>query len=125
MIALDISPGLFRSFRIESLPWYDADLDEAVRSDHEQKIKAHPTHPIYASDIDPEMITLSKQNAHRMNVRDHISFRVGDAYTLLEADKQKHLYIGSINNPPYGDRMDISENVPRFIDSLLKSEGVF
>lgn len=125
MIALDISPGLFRSFRIESLPWYDEELDEVVRSDHEQKIKTHLAHPIYASDLDPEMITLSEQNAHRMNVRDYITFRIGDAHTLIESDRSAHTYIGSVNNPPYGDRMEVSENVSRFMSILLESDDVF
>lgn len=71
------------------------------------------------------MITISQSNAHRANVRDHITFRIGDAPQLLSSDLSDGSYIGSVVNPPYGDRMHETESTERFLTSFFDSSQVF
>lgn len=71
------------------------------------------------------MVTLAQSNAHRMNVRDHITFRTGDACELIKQDQKLHSYFGSVSNPPYGDRMETTKQIADFITILFGSENIF
>ncbi len=65
MLARNIAPGLFRSFRIEELPFHDAELLEQVREQAEKKIYPSGSYTIHARDIDPAMISVARENARR------------------------------------------------------------
>ena len=65
MIARNIAPGLFRSFRIEELPFHDTDLLEKVRKRAEEKIYPSGSYTLIGQDIDPDMIRISEENARR------------------------------------------------------------
>ena len=78
MIARNIPPGLTRHFRVESLPFHDRSLFELVKT--EAKSKSYPSgkYRVYASDIDPEMIRIARENADRAGVGEDIVFEVKD-----------------------------------------------
>jgi putative N6-adenine-specific DNA methylase len=65
MMARGIAPGLFRGFRIEELPCFSESLLENVRAEAEKKIYPSGSYTIIASDIEPEMIRISEENARR------------------------------------------------------------
>ena len=78
MMARNIAPGLFRSFRIEELPFHNATLLESVRANAEKKIYPSGDYTIHASDIDPAMIQIARENARRAGVAEDIVFSVGN-----------------------------------------------
>ncbi len=65
MMARNIAPGLFRSYRIEELPLHNTVLLESVRANAEKKIYPSGGYTIHASDIDPAMVQIARENARR------------------------------------------------------------
>jgi len=56
---------------------------------------------IFASDIDPALVELAKESAHRAGVLDDITFSQGDARTITPPAPKGVL----VTNPPYGERI--------------------
>ncbi len=133
MMARNIAPGLFRSYRMEELPFHDADLLEQVREQAEKKIYPSGSYSIHARDIDPAMISVARENARRAWVEWDITFSVGNfldmpqvRHSALDAEsletlnptqhdeegKSRNVLPGQptppstiITNPPYGNRL--------------------
>ena len=78
MIARNIAPGLFRSFRIEELPFFDEERLENTRAEAEKKIYPSGKYTVLASDIEPEMVRIAEENARRAGVAGDIHFSVGN-----------------------------------------------
>lgn len=100
LIARNRAPGLERTFaaqKWETVPasvWSDA--AEEARS-----LEYHGEYAIFASDIDPKAVSLSRENARRAGVEGDIVFSVADARSLA-APAEKGVIVC---NPPYGERM--------------------
>lgn len=107
MQACNIAAGLRRSFVSEDFPL----LSKKVWTDEREKAKSEITSPltkIFGSDIDPEMITLAKENAKKAGVANCIDFRVADAREFKSPIPDARGTI--ISNPPYGERLgDLSQ----------------
>lgn len=72
-----------------------------------------PKMRIYASDINRELITIAKQNAHEAGVFSAIEFNTANAIKLTAPEGIASGYV--VSNPPYGERLsDISELLPTF-----------
>lgn len=80
-------------------------------------------------DIDKEVIKIAKENAKRAGVQDLIHFEVGDIKDLKDNinkviigiefdDKDKGIII---TNPPYGERLEEKENLPKLYKMMKKS----
>lgn len=110
----NIAPGINRSFVSENYPfvpekaWKNA-REEARSNERDIKLE------IYASDIDPDCIDISKENAKRAGVLDGLKFSVLDALDF------KSDYSGGtiMCNPPYGERMGEKKEC----EELYKSFG--
>lgn len=113
MIARNIAPGLQRHFRIEPLPFHDRSLFELVKTEARNKSYPSGKYQVYASDIDPEMIRIARENAERAGVGEDIVFEVGN---FLENHKQATI----ITNPPYGNRIQ-SDALPEIYAKLVKN----
>ena len=122
MMARNIAPGGDRRFRIESLPFHDAEELTSVRNI--ARMKAYPSgaYQIFASDIDPEMIEIAKANAERAGVGSDITFSISN---FLEATSE----VGTtVTNPPYGKRLesdDLDEIYKRLIAKVSGYGGGF
>lgn len=110
----NIAPGINRSFASEKYPfipqtaWADV-RDEARSGERDLKLQ------IFASDIDPECIEISKENAKRAGVFDNLSFSVKNAL-----DFKSSLSGGTLMcNPPYGERLGEKKEC----EELYKSFG--
>ena len=62
----------------------------------------------YGSDIDPEAIRLSNENAANAGVSDKVHFELRDMHDFTFPEAEKRLIV--LCNPPYGERLlDIKE----------------
>ena len=100
LIARGRAPGLHREFSAQhwqGMPasvWKDA-RDEAV------SLEYHGDYRIFASDIDPKAVALSRENARRAGVEEDIVFSVADAREIPPPAERGVI----VCNPPYGERM--------------------
>lgn len=127
MIARRIAPGLFRGFRISSLPWHDDGILDEVLDKAEATIlpidqcrNGDKAIKIFASDSDAFMQTIALSNARRALVADMIEWRTGSFETLSRDDLALGQPIHWVSNPPYGDRMELSDDLRWSLIDFLK-----
>ena len=97
-----IAPGVSR-LRASSLPFC-----QGCTRREEARSAASPAWDcrVWASDIDPEVLELTKANAGRTGVSENIRVFQADARTIKKPDCRGSI----VCNPPYGERMsDITE----------------
>lgn len=113
LIGANIAPGLEREFVSESWPeipkklWWDA------RKEAHSVIKKHKLE-IMGSDIDKQTVNLSKNNAYKANVDEHIVFRSADIRDIKPFGE----YGCIICNPPYGERMGQTQEVEQLYEQM-------
>ena len=110
MMAANIAPGMNRSFTAENWTnlidrkyWYEA-VDEAndlVDDQVETDIQGY--------DIDPDVLRTARQNAENAGVSHMIHFQQRAVKDLSHPKKYGFI----ITNPPYGERMEEKERLPR------------
>ena len=99
MAAVNKAPGLGRRFDAENFLWMDKKIWKNARDEALDKQYRGP-YEIYGGDIDPECIEISRKNAERAGVANHIKFSVSDARRF---SPEKGGII--VTNPPYGERV--------------------
>ena len=106
-MACNMPAGINRTFAAEDFPF----IPKSVWKTEREKAKGEITPPltkIFASDIDPEMIKLAKDNAKKAGVEHCIEFSVRDAKSFSSPLENARGTI--ITNPPYGERLgDLTE----------------
>lgn len=100
MIAKNIAPWLKRKFAFEKLGLLDEDIIKKEREIAENK-QFDWEYIIKASDINPEMVELSQENAFRAWLAWEINFEVKDFREYLDRDIVWTL----VSNPPYWERL--------------------
>lgn len=100
LVAVNRAPGLNRGYDSQRWIWMPKNIwlearEEAI--DKEFKGKYH----IWGGDIDPECIEISRENAKRAGVSQHIVFETAEAAEFYR-DKPDGIII---SNPPYGERV--------------------
>ncbi len=104
--ALNIMPGVNRSFAAESWKQSNAEIWEAERERARNLENRDCTFRAYGYDIDEEALSIAKENAEKAGVADRINFEIRDVADF-ESDEE---YLTVITNPPYGERLlDVSE----------------
>lgn len=112
--ALNIAPGLRRSFAFEAWPWLDQGLWKNLKEEAVAAKKADLDLRIMASDIDGRMVELARANAERAGVASHIAFK-----QMRLQDFRTELINGVvISNPPYGERLLDDEGVTRLYQEM-------
>lgn len=109
LMAANIAPGMKRGFTalkwehlIDKRTWDDS--YEEAREQVDLSVETQ----IQGFDIDPDMVALSKQNAHYAGVESLVSFSERDVGEFSHDGKYGFI----ITNPPYGERMEEKENIP-------------
>lgn len=127
MIARRIAPGLFRWFRIASLPWHDEEMLDEVLDKAEGAIlpidqckNGDKPIKIFASDSDASMQAVALSNARRALVADMIEWRTGSFEILSRGDLSMGQPLHWVSNPPYGDRMELSDDLRWALIDFLK-----
>jgi len=100
LIARGRAPGLFRSFSAQNWVCFDKDIWQREK-DSARAAEYHGEYHIFASDIDPKMVALARENAARAGVTEDITFSVADARQFTAPAERGVI----VTNPPYGERM--------------------
>lgn len=101
MKALNIMPGVNRSFIAQSWNFTDKEIWESELKRAKQLENRDCTFKAYGFDIDESALTLAKENAQKAGVSDRIIFDNRDIADF-ESDEE---FLCVITNPPYGERM--------------------
>ncbi|MBQ7793138.1 MAG: class I SAM-dependent RNA methyltransferase [Clostridia bacterium] len=104
MIKRNIAPGLKRSFAFEQFDQFPKGLLETLREEAVSLEKDVPLN-IIASDINPEYVTLTAENAKKAGVGDFIHPITADAREFASTISGGTI----ICNPPYGERLSDKE----------------
>lgn len=104
LLAKNIAPWIFRWFAFEHFARYDQTLFDRALQEAKSKMMLDKQHTIIASDINPEMIKIAKENARNAGVEKYISFATKDIKDYANGPE----LIGTmVSNPPYGLRMQM------------------
>lgn len=93
--------GLLRRFAAEDFSWIDPEFWLGERERAESEIIRDSNFEVYASDIDPEILSVARENAKRAGVDKHIRFFVKNALDIQKEDRRGTI----VCNPPYGERL--------------------
>ncbi len=112
-----IAPGLHRDF--DFTRWKCAPKDVLALAKEEAKDKENrgAKLQIFASDINPQAISIAKYHAKRAGVEDKIHFNVADARQFT-CDKK---YGVLLSNPPYGERLSDEAQVRKLMSDFGKT----
>ncbi|OFA10106.1 ribosomal RNA large subunit methyltransferase L [Lentilactobacillus sunkii] len=116
MIGRNIAPGFNRDFICEQWPWIDDDMVQKVRDEADSKADYDIELDISASDIDGNMIEISKRNAEEAGLLADIHFKQL-AVADFKTDKVNGVIVG---NPPYGQRMSDEEHAHELYKQMGK-----
>ena len=110
LMMTNTAPGIARHFACEQ---FDILSDGAIAKEERAKafaaIDQDSQFEAYASDIDPEVLEIAKQNAERAGVDDRINFFVADARKIKKLDRRGTV----VCNPPYGERLMTQREVEK------------
>jgi putative N6-adenine-specific DNA methylase len=121
LIALDIAPGLKRTFGFQKLGWYDGPTWQRIKQAAQRRAKPAAAAGIFASDNDPLAVTLCQANLAAAGLADAV--RVEHADVLSRAAPGPAGIV--VSNPPYGHRLADSSSLaafyPRLGDALKRN----
>lgn len=113
LIAMRRAPGMMRSFDAEKWSCIDAEIWKSVREEAVSRIVPEANFEIFGSDIDPDCVRLSVDNARKAGVLHTVRFEVADAVA------RDYTSIGTLfANPPYGERLLDLQSAERLYAAL-------
>lgn len=119
-MALDIAPGLGRSFAFEKFRHFDAELWNSLRQAAQKRQRHEDALPIFGADIDPRQIRNAEANIKAAGLADKVELLVCDVLEIEAPDDNGVL----VANPPYGVRLSSGEELhdwyPRLGDALKR-----
>jgi putative N6-adenine-specific DNA methylase len=117
MAALDIAPGLNRSFGFEKLKNFKADAWAAIKAEARKRIKPASPMQIYGSDSDMRAVRAARQNMEAAGFSNVV--QVSHANVLdTEAPAESGVLLC---NPPYGVRIGEEEELAELYPQLAAS----
>ena len=117
MKGLHIAPGLKRDFDFTAWDCAPKGVLERAKEEAKDNEKPNAKLQIFASDINPEAISIAKYHAKRAGVDKHIHFTVANA-TQFKSDKK---YGVLLCNPPYGERLSEEKEVRSLMSAFGKA----
>ena len=117
MKGLHIAPGLGRNFDFTSWACAPKGILERAKEEAKDNEKHGAKLQIFASDINPEAISIAKYHAKRAGVEKYIRFSVMDARKF--SCEQKYGVL--LSNPPYGERLSEEKEVRDLMKDLGKT----
>ena len=101
LIALDVAPGLKRTFGFQKLGWYDGPTWQRIKQAAQRRIKPVAFAGVYASDVDAAVIARCRANLAAAGIE--AAMVVERADVLARAAPAASGTI--VSNPPYGVRL--------------------
>ena len=117
MKGLHIAPGLKRVFDFAAWSCTPKNVLEKAKEEARDNEKRSAKLQIFASDINPEAISIAKYHAKRAGVEKYIRFSIMDARKFTCEQKYGVL----LSNPPYGERLSEEKEVRDLMKALGKS----
>lgn len=114
LIGQNIAPGFNREFVSEEWQWIDEDLWETAFQEAEDEANYDQQLLITGSDINHQMVEISKQNALEAGLADLIDWKQMQVKDL--SIKANNGYL--IGNPPYGQRISDDKEVAKIYEDL-------
>lgn len=106
-IALGAPPGLWRPFHFERLRHHDIQAWQDLKAEARANMAPAIDVPLIGSDLNPAAIEAARSNLARAHLpADTIRFEVNNALAIQPVAAQGWI----ITNPPYGERLDESNN---------------
>ncbi len=107
MVALDMAPGLNRSFGFEKLKTFESDTWKKIRNQATGKVKAVSFQKIYGSDIDLRAVRVTKQNLEEAGLLEAVQLAHVDMVNAVPPADGGVM----VANPPYGVRIGEDEEL--------------
>ncbi len=118
MMALDIAPGLKRTFGFQKLAWYDGPTWQRIKQAAQRRARPPAPTGIHASDIDPNALAHCRANLVAAGVEGAVAVEHADVLTRGAPAASGVI----VSNPPYGVRIasatPLAEFYPRLGDAL-------
>ena len=114
MIALDMAPGLKRTFGFQKLAWYDGPAWQRIKQAAQRRARPPAPLSIWASDDDATAIHQCSENMAAAGVEDTIIVERADALTRPPPAPTGVI----VSNPPYGVRLADSGALAAFYPQL-------
>ncbi|MCD8088427.1 MAG: class I SAM-dependent RNA methyltransferase [Oscillospiraceae bacterium] len=122
LIAHNRAPGLNRTFSAQAWEGFTPQTLWRQAAEEARSLEYPGPYHIFASDIDPKAVALSRENARRAGVAQDITFSVADA---LQAPVPAEKGV-MVCNPPYGKRMlelDQARTLYRALGARPQAQG--
>lgn len=113
--ATNTAPGLNRNFAAEYYGFIGKSTFDSVKEEARSMIKKNISFRAYGSDIEPQAVSIAKENARRAGVEGLCEFSVADARQFVP--KENCIILA---NPPYGERLSSPEEA----EKLMKDFGI-
>lgn len=117
MKGLHIAPGLCRDFDFTAWSCAPKGILAQAREEARDNEKRSVKLQIFASDINPDAISIARYHAKRAGVEKYIRFSVADARKFTCEQKYGVL----LSNPPYGERLSGENEVRELMKDLGKT----
>ena len=115
LIALDRAPGLKRSFGFEQLANFDAAAWARLRTAAEARVRrVDGPLQLHGADLKGDMLKLARTNLEALGVADGVTLKQANVLELPAPAPSGIL----VANPPYGVRMDDTEQLAAFYPKL-------
>lgn len=101
MIACNIAPGIKRNFACDRWGFVPEQAWKQERARAHEMVKTDSDFTAFGSDIDPHAVELTKINAARIGVDNHLRLSTADIRNFNPTTEKGTL----VTNPPYGERM--------------------
>lgn len=105
MLALDMAPGLKRSFGFEKLRTFESDTWKKIKNQAQAKVKKVSFQKIYGSDMDLRAVRVTKQNLEAAGLLEVVQVSHVDMLQVVPPAESGVL----VANPPYGVRIGEDE----------------
>ena len=117
MKALHLAPGMHREFDFTRWKCAPKGILEQAKEEAKAKERRNEKPVIFASDINPQAISIAAYHAKRAGVEKYIRFSVADAKAFTSAQKYGVL----LSNPPYGERLSEEKEVRALMSGFGKA----
>jgi putative N6-adenine-specific DNA methylase len=115
MMALDVAPGLGRSFGFGKLANFDANRWRALRDEARARRRAAAALPIYGSDKSGKILAAARENFLNAGLTKAVQLKQVD---VLDASPPLAKPGILVMNPPYGERLSVREALAIFYPKL-------
>ena len=114
LMACNIAPGVNRRFTAEEWKQVPARVWHEERDAARALEKRDIPFKAYGSDIDPEALSIARENARRAGVEEFVSFTQKDVRSFAPEEEKYTVIV----NPPYGERLLDTEDARKIYKDL-------